>query len=128
HGTSRGRGTVPVGLGHPVAGRRRRPAQAGRRRRAPRTGSRGTAKTATENRSAIMTALELHGVSKTYGQGAAVVHALRSVDLSVEPGAMVAEVGSGRPRQTTLLTNSGCLVDATHREGAVGGGSPGRTS
>src|SRR5262249_57034307 len=112
----------------PVAGRRRRPAQAGRRRRAPRTGSRGTAKTATENRSAIMTALELHGVSKTYGQGAAVVHALRSVDLSVEPGAMVAVMGAGGSGKSTLLTIAGRLGDATDGEGVVGGGSLARKS
>jgi len=68
-----------------------------------------------------MTALELHGVSKTYGQGAAVVHALRSVDLSVEPGAMVAVMGPSGSGKSTLLTIAGSLEDATNGEVLVGG-------
>src|SRR6266700_3422691 len=48
---------------------------------------------AAQSGSTAMTALELWGVSKTYGAGAAEVHALRGVDLSVEPGAMVAVMG-----------------------------------
>ena len=33
-----------------------------------------------------MSALELRGVSKVYGEGATEVHALRGVDLSVDAG------------------------------------------
>jgi putative ABC transport system ATP-binding protein len=40
-----------------------------------------------------MTALELRGVSKLYGEGPAEVRALSDVDLAVEPGALVAVMG-----------------------------------
>ena len=39
------------------------------------------------------TVLELRAVSKTYLDGADEVHALRKVDLTVEPGRMVAVMG-----------------------------------
>jgi putative ABC transport system ATP-binding protein len=40
-----------------------------------------------------MSMLELHGVSKSYGQGSTEVHALRDVSLTVDEGAMVAVMG-----------------------------------
>ena len=46
-----------------------------------------------------MKMLELQRVSKVYGRGAAEVHALDRVTLSVDEGAMVAVMGpSGRAR------------------------------
>ena len=48
-----------------------------------------------------MNMLELRRVSKVYGQGAAEVHALDRVTLSVREGAMIAVMGpsgSGRAR------------------------------
>jgi putative ABC transport system ATP-binding protein len=68
-----------------------------------------------------MTALELQGVSKVYGKGAAEVHALRGVDLSVEPGAMVAVMGPSGSGKSTLLTIAGSLEDPTIGEVLVGG-------
>jgi putative ABC transport system ATP-binding protein len=68
-----------------------------------------------------MTALELQGVSKVYGKGAAEVHALRGVDLSVEPGAMVAVMGPSGSGKSTLLTIAGSLEDPTSGEVLVGG-------
>src|SRR3984893_14293566 len=56
-----------------------------------------------------MTALELQDVSKVYGKGAAEVHALRGVDLSVEPGAMVAVMGPSGSGKSTLLSLAGGL-------------------
>jgi putative ABC transport system ATP-binding protein len=68
-----------------------------------------------------MTALELQGVSKVYGKGAAEVHALRGVDLSVEAGAMVAVMGPSGSGKSTLLTIAGSLEDPTSGEVLVGG-------
>ena len=68
-----------------------------------------------------MTVLELRGVSKIYGQGAAEVHALAGVDLSVEAGAMVAVMGPSGSGKSTLLTIAGSLEDPTSGEVLVDG-------
>jgi putative ABC transport system ATP-binding protein len=68
-----------------------------------------------------MTVLELRSVSKTYGQQAAEVHALRGVDLSVEAGTMVAVMGPSGSGKSTLLTIAGSLEDPTSGEVVVGG-------
>jgi putative ABC transport system ATP-binding protein len=70
-----------------------------------------------------MSVLELRGVSKTYGQGAAEVHALKEVDLSVDAGAMVAVMGPSGSGKSTLLTIAGSLEDPTSGEVLVGGAS-----
>ena len=68
-----------------------------------------------------MTVLELRGVSKIYGQGAAEVRALAGVDLSVEAGAMVAVMGPSGSGKSTLLTIAGSLEDPTSGEVLVDG-------
>jgi len=68
-----------------------------------------------------MTALELRDVSKVYGQGAAKVHALCGVSLTVEPGALVAIMGPSGSGKSTMLTIAGSLEDATSGEVLVGG-------
>jgi putative ABC transport system ATP-binding protein len=68
-----------------------------------------------------MSALELRGVSKVYGEGPTEVHALRNVDLSVEAGALVAVMGPSGSGKSTLLTIAGSLEDATSGEVLVGG-------
>jgi putative ABC transport system ATP-binding protein len=68
-----------------------------------------------------MTALELRNVSKVYGRGAAEVHALRDIDLTVEPGALVAVMGPSGSGKSTLLTIAGSLEDPTSGEVLVGG-------
>jgi putative ABC transport system ATP-binding protein len=65
--------------------------------------------------------LELQGVSKTYGTGAAEVHALREVDLSVEAGSMVAVMGPSGSGKSTLLTIAGSLEEPTSGEVMIGG-------
>jgi putative ABC transport system ATP-binding protein len=65
--------------------------------------------------------LELRQVSKTYGDGATEVHALRGVDLSVAPGELVAIMGPSGSGKSSLLTIAGSLEDATDGEVLVGG-------
>jgi putative ABC transport system ATP-binding protein len=53
--------------------------------------------------------LELAGVSKTYLTGAAAVHALAGVDLSISSGAYVAIMGPSGSGKSTLMHILGCL-------------------
>ena len=64
---------------------------------------------ATQARYAVPTVLELRGVSKVYGSGAAEVHALRQADLSVAAGSMVAVMGPSGSGKSTLLMIAGSL-------------------
>src|SRR5271166_5807388 len=64
-----------------------------------------------------MSVLEMRHVSRTYGQGAAEVHALNDVDLSVEAGEMVAVMGPSGSGKSSLLTIAGTLEEPT--SGAV---------
>ncbi len=68
-----------------------------------------------------MSMLELRQVSRTYGQGAAEVHALADVSLSVDEGAMVAVRGPSGSGTSTLLTIAGSLEEPTSGEVLVGG-------
>src|SRR5437870_3699243 len=68
-----------------------------------------------------MTVLELRRISKTYGEGAAEVRALQGVDLSVEPGTMVAVMGPSGSGKSSLLTIAGSLEEPTGGEVVVGG-------
>jgi putative ABC transport system ATP-binding protein len=68
-----------------------------------------------------MNALDVRQVTKIYGTGAAEVHALRGVDLSVEPGHMVAVMGPSGSGKSTLLTIAGGLEEPTSGEVRIGG-------
>jgi putative ABC transport system ATP-binding protein len=68
-----------------------------------------------------MSFLELQNISKVYGEGAARVEALRSVDLSVDAGSLVAVMGPSGSGKSTLLTIAGSLEDPTGGEVFVGG-------
>jgi putative ABC transport system ATP-binding protein len=68
-----------------------------------------------------MSVLKLQNVSRTYGQGAAEVHALNNVDLSVEPGQMVAVMGPSGSGKSTLLTIAGTLEEPSSGEVLIGG-------
>jgi putative ABC transport system ATP-binding protein len=67
--------------------------------------------------------LELRGVSKVYGEGAAEVRALRGVDLSVDAGELVAIMGPSGSGKSTMLTIAGTLEDPTSGDVVVAGSS-----
>lgn len=66
-------------------------------------------------------ALELHQVSKVYGEGPTEVRALWQVDLSVKRGELVAIMGPSGSGKSTLLTIAGSLEEPTSGEVSVGG-------
>src|SRR5580704_477635 len=63
-----------------------------------------------------MSYLELRDISKIYGQGAAEVHALERIDLTVDAGSLVAVMGASGSGKSTLLTIAGSLEDPTSGE------------
>jgi putative ABC transport system ATP-binding protein len=68
-----------------------------------------------------MSVLEMRAVGKVYGQGASEVTALAGVDLSVDPGTMVAVMGPSGSGKSTLLTIAGSLESPTSGEVLIGG-------
>ncbi len=67
-----------------------------------------------------MSFLELHDVSKTYGEGPTEVRALSGVDLAVDAGELVAVMGASGSGKSTLLTIAGSLERPTSGEVFVG--------
>jgi putative ABC transport system ATP-binding protein len=70
-----------------------------------------------------MSLLELHQISKSYGEGETAVHALEVIDLSVEEGHLVAVMGPSGSGKSSLLTIAGSLEEPTSGEVCVGGAS-----
>lgn len=57
--------------------------------------------------------IELTGVTKVYGTGAAATHALRGIDLRIEEGDFVAVMGASGSGKSTCLNILGCLDTPT---------------
>ena len=53
--------------------------------------------------------IDLRGVTKTYGEGETVVHAVAGVDLTVQRGDYVAIMGASGSGKSTLMNIIGCL-------------------
>ena len=67
----------------------------------------------TTTTTATTTALETHGLSKTFGHGELAVTAVRAVDLTVAPGEVVLVDGPSGSGKTTLLLMLGALLEPT---------------
>jgi putative ABC transport system ATP-binding protein len=65
--------------------------------------------------------LDLRNLTRTHGQGEQAVHALRSVDLSVDAGELVAVMGPSGSGKSTLLTCAGGLDQPTAGQVLVDG-------
>jgi putative ABC transport system ATP-binding protein len=59
------------------------------------------------------TLIELQGLTKVYGTGQAVMHALRGIDLRIGEGEFVAVMGPSGSGKSTCMNILGCLDTAT---------------
>src|SRR5574341_1697444 len=57
--------------------------------------------------------IDLRGVTKVYGTGAAAMHALRGVDLRIDQGEFIAVMGPSGSGKSTCLNILGCLDTPT---------------
>jgi putative ABC transport system ATP-binding protein len=75
-----------------------------------------------------MSVLELRDVSRTYGDGAAEVTALKHASLRVDGGTMVAVMGPSGSGKSTLLTIAGTLEQPTEGQVLIDGADAGSLS
>lgn len=61
-------------------------------------------------------AIELRGLTKTYGSGALAFQALKGIDLQVKAGEFMMLVGPSGSGKTTLLSIVGCVLSPTEGE------------
>ena len=57
--------------------------------------------------------IELEGITKTFGQGAAAFQALKGIDMSIERGEFVAIMGASGSGKSTTMNILGCLDTPT---------------
>jgi putative ABC transport system ATP-binding protein len=57
--------------------------------------------------------VEMRGIERTYVMGDNLVHALRGVDLTIEPGSSIAIMGTSGSGKSTMMNIMGCLDQPT---------------
>ncbi len=72
--------------------------------------------------------IELRGITKVYGSGAAAMQALRGVDLLIEPGDFVSIMGPSGSGKSTVMNILGCLDTPTSGDFLFQGVEVGRLS
>jgi len=65
--------------------------------------------------------IETHGLTRTFEVGDISVHALRGINLTIEPGDLVAIMGSSGSGKSTLMNLIGCLDTPTSGEYVLDG-------
>ncbi len=65
--------------------------------------------------------IETHGLTRTFEVGDISVHALRGINLTIEPGDLVAVMGSSGSGKSTLMNLIGCLDTPTSGEYVLDG-------
>jgi putative ABC transport system ATP-binding protein len=68
-----------------------------------------------------MSLLELHQISKSFGEGATAVRALDEINLTLEAGHLVAVMGPSGSGKSTLLTIAGSLEEPSSGEVRIDG-------
>lgn len=66
-----------------------------------------------QSSSSVSSLILLHNVSKSYGSGEAIVHAVNQVNLTVQAGELILLLGPSGSGKTTLLSLIGGLVQPT---------------
>jgi len=69
----------------------------------------------------VAAAIEIRGLTKRYGQGDAVVDALKGADMIVQPGEVVGLIGPSGSGKTTLLKCLGAVIEPTAGSMALAG-------
>jgi putative ABC transport system ATP-binding protein len=72
--------------------------------------------------------IELRGITKVYGSGAAAMQALRGVDLRIDPGDFVSIMGPSGSGKSTMMNILGCLDTPTSGDFLFRGVEVGRLS
>jgi putative ABC transport system ATP-binding protein len=68
-----------------------------------------------------MSYLELHNVSRSYGDGSSLIYALQNVNFSVDEGSFVAVMGPSGSGKSTLLTITGSLEEPSSGDVLING-------
>jgi putative ABC transport system ATP-binding protein len=69
----------------------------------------------------VAAAIEIHALTKRYGQGDAAVDALKGADMVVQPGEVVGLIGPSGSGKTTLLKCLGAVIEPTAGRMALAG-------
>ena len=72
--------------------------------------------------------IDMHGIERTYAMGDNLVHALRGIDLTIQPGESVAIMGTSGSGKSTMMNIMGCLDQPSNGRYLLGGKDVARLS